>query len=104
MRALVHAHRCLALLLLGIVAMMAAGWILAGGGKLIRGVALITVGALLLGLVVLIPERKPRTTRPEGKEPSPVSACEHEWFDEDQLLNYDPKCHRCLKCGEIMWG
>jgi hypothetical protein len=36
----------------------------------------------------------------ELSNPSPAASCEHEWFDQDEMLNYDPKCYRSLKRGE----
>ena len=94
----------LVLIFVGIMAVMMGGFALAGGGTLILGTVVAAVESLLLGVAVFIPEAKRKATKPQGKEPLPVSACEHEWYDEDTLLNYDPKCHRCLKCGETFWG
>jgi hypothetical protein len=94
------------LALVGIGAMIAGCAVMGVEGSAFRGGAIAACGAVLIGIVALSPEAKPESAVPPEAIPltKPVSSCEHEWIDQDEMLNYDPKLHRCLKCGETMWG
>ena len=94
------------LVLVGIGATIAGCAVMGIEGSAFRGCAIAACGAALIGIVALSPEAKPEPAVPREQPPviEPVSSCEHQWFDQDEMLNYDPKLYRCLKCGETMWG
>jgi hypothetical protein len=94
------------LVLVGIGAMIAGCAVMGIEGSAFRGGAIAVYGAVLIGIIALGPEVKPESAVPQGQPPvmEPVSSCEHRWFDQDEMLNYEPKLYRCLKCGGTMWG
>jgi hypothetical protein len=94
------------LVLVGFGAMIAGCAVLGMEGSALRGGVIAACGLLLIGIVASSPGAKSGPVEPQEAIPEtePVSSCEHEWFDQDEMLNYDPKLYRCLKCGETMWG
>jgi hypothetical protein len=94
------------LVLVGIGAMIAGCAVMGIEGSAFRGGVIAACGLLLIGIVASSPDVKAGPVEPQEAIPEtePVSPCEHEWFDQDEMLNYDPKLYRCLKCGETMWG
>jgi hypothetical protein len=94
----------------GIGALLAGFVVMGIEGSALRGLAIAACGAVLLIVVVLSPFMKKTSNEVPAQvglpqtEPGPLSTCEHEWFDPDEMLNYDPKILRCLKCGETTCG
>ena len=94
----------------GIGALVAGFLVMGIEGSALLGVAIAACGAVLLIVVVLSPVARKTSNEAPAQvaipqtEPGPLSTCEHEWFDPDEMLNYDPKLLRCLKCGETTCG
>jgi hypothetical protein len=38
------------------------------------------------------------------RDPRPISACDHDFVDQDEMSNNDPRHLRCSKCGEDRYG
>jgi hypothetical protein len=97
----------------GIGALMAGLFFMSSGieGSLLRGGLIVVCGAALLGVASRKPKEKekledcasPQFEIPE-REPLTLSSCDHDWVDQDEMLNYDPRNLRCSKCGEDRYG
>jgi hypothetical protein len=95
--------------LVGFGALMAGLFFMASGieGSTLRGGLMAACGAGLIGIACLCFRERtieeaaaPEKVVTPGMEPEPPSSCDHDWVDQDEMLNYDPKYFRCSKCGE----
>jgi hypothetical protein len=69
------------------------------------GTVIITVLIAAL-LAVACRKRKPEAPPFELpiRNPWPVSSCDHDFVDRDEMSNNDPRHLRCSKCGEDRYG
>jgi hypothetical protein len=100
--------------IVGVGALMAGLIFMASGidGSILRGGLIAACGVGLLSLAFREPKQRlkeeecaaPRNEQILVKEPWPVSSCDHDWVDQDEMSHHDPIHIRCSRCGEHRWG